>query len=272
MPALGINSTWGREDFSAVLIEGLRQESALLRAGATLIVVQGRNASIPRILVDPDADWVAELAELPSDPGDADVLTLTPRKIGSIVNLSTESIEDAPLNELDAVGRSMVRGVASKLDVRAFSNLASTAIAPAGLRSVETALPTATVTEISVESLIQGVGTLRGLGARPDVVFIATQDLTALELAATSSAYNGAMSIEGPAIASISGARLIGTPAMPAGVALIAEARYLVIGVRRDIAVDFSEHSSFSSHAVAARATGRLDLAVSDPAATLLLV
>lgn len=74
MPAVGINATWGREDFSAVLIEGLRQESALLAAGATLIVVQGRTAHIPRVLVDPEADWVAELAELPSNAGDADVL------------------------------------------------------------------------------------------------------------------------------------------------------------------------------------------------------
>ncbi len=271
MPNLGVNSTWGREDFSAVLIEGLRQESALLQAGATLIVVNGRNASIPRIKVDPDADWVGELEELPSDPGDADVLTLTPKKIGNLVNLSRESIEDAPLNELDAVGRSMVRGVASKLDARAFSTSAATATAPAGLRSAGTALPTAAVTEIGVASLITGVGTLRGLGARPDVIFIAAQDLTALELAAVSGGYNGAMSIEGPGIASISGARLISTPALPAGTALIAQASYLVIGVRRDIAVDFSEHSSFSSDAVAARVTGRLDWAVSDPAATLIL-
>lgn len=93
-------------------------------SGATRVIANGRTIHVPRLLVAPDADWTAELAELPSDAGDADTLELTPRKIGNVVALSTESIEDAPLNELDAVGRAMVRGVATKVDSRFFSNSA----------------------------------------------------------------------------------------------------------------------------------------------------
>ena len=72
---------------------------------------------------------------MPSDAGNADTLALVPRKIGNVVTLSNESIEDASVNELDSVGAAMVRGVATKVDARAFSTSAATAIAPAGLLS-----------------------------------------------------------------------------------------------------------------------------------------
>ena len=48
----------------------------VLRAGANRVVVKGRSGHYPRVLINPDADWVAELTELPSDAGDADVIEL----------------------------------------------------------------------------------------------------------------------------------------------------------------------------------------------------
>jgi len=263
MPALGVTATWGRQDWSATLIEALTAESALLRSGATRVIVQGRTAHIPRVLVDPSAAWSAELAELPSNAGSADVLVLTPKKLGNVVNLSRESIEDAAVDELDAVGRSMIRGVASQLDSRFFSALAATATEPAGIRSY--VLPTGAVVTISVEALIRAVGNIEALGGRPDTIFINPADLIDLRISATSSAYTGsAISIEGPGVASVAGATLIAAPALPAGIALICEARYIVVGIRRDIAVDFSEHSAFSKDAVTARVTARVDWAPSD--------
>lgn len=35
MPPLGVNAAWGAEQWSSVLIEGLQEESALLRGGVT---------------------------------------------------------------------------------------------------------------------------------------------------------------------------------------------------------------------------------------------
>jgi HK97 family phage major capsid protein len=67
----------------------------LLASGASRVVADGRSVRVPRLLVDPDADWVAELTELPSDAGDTDALELVPKKIGNAITVSTESIEDA---------------------------------------------------------------------------------------------------------------------------------------------------------------------------------
>ena len=110
MPAPVVTAVWGQESWSSTLIEALSLESALLRAGANRVLTDGRVVHVPRLLVNPDADWVGELQELPSDAGDADTLALVPRKLGGIATLSRESIEDAAVDELNAIGQAMVQG------------------------------------------------------------------------------------------------------------------------------------------------------------------
>jgi len=269
MPALGVNATWGRQEWSNLLIESLSAESALLRSGATRVIVQGRSAFVPRLLVAPTSAWVAELAELPTDAGSADTIELLPKKLGDVIAVSNEAIADSAVNELDSVGASLVRGLANQLDARAFSTAAATAIAPAGLRAV--ALPTSSSPDISIEALIRAVGSIEALGGVPDVAFVNPADMTELRLAGTSSAYNGAMSIEGPGLASVAGARLISTNGLPAGVAMVAEARFVLVGVRQDAEVAFSSDHAFSRDAVSARVVARLDWEIADPQAVHVL-
>ena len=128
------------------------------------------------MLVNPDADWVAELAELPSNAGDADTLEPTPEKIGNVIQLSRESIEDSAVAELDAVGRAMVRGVAIKVDARFFSPAAATATAPAGIFA--TTLPSGGAT-VDIDGLIGAVG-VRAAGGLADAIFISPSGLTTI--------------------------------------------------------------------------------------------
>ncbi len=97
----GLSTTWGQEDWSSTLIEALVLASALLRAGATRVTTDARVVHCPRLKVHPAAAWVAEMQQIPSDSGDADTLVLVPRKVGNVLNLSTESIEDASIDELN---------------------------------------------------------------------------------------------------------------------------------------------------------------------------
>jgi HK97 family phage major capsid protein len=55
------------------------------------------------------------------------------------------------------------------------------------------------------------------------------------------------------------------TPALNAGEVLVADMRYVVLAVRRDASVDFSEDALFTSDGVAARVTMRIDWGVGDP-------
>lgn len=264
MPNPGLSSTWGAQSWSPVLIQALSAESALLRSAATRVVIAGRVAHLPRILLDGQASWTAELAEIPSNAGDADTIVLTPRALKNLVVLSNESIADAAVNELDAVGASLVRGVASQLDARAFSSAAATATAPRGLLA-EPGIPTSAPTEITVESLFRAAGDIEGRGGRPDTAWLNPLDLTELRIAAVGSAYNQSTTVEAGGVEMIGGLRLIGTPALPASKALVAESRFVLLAIRQDATVDFSGHHSFGRDGQSVRVVMRTDFAVADP-------
>ena len=94
----GLATTWGREDWSTTLIEALVLQSALLRAGATRITTDARVVHCPAPQ-GPSGRGMGRRAQ--SDPerlGDADTLVLVPRKVANVLNLSTESIEDASID------------------------------------------------------------------------------------------------------------------------------------------------------------------------------
>ena len=52
---------------------------------------------------------------------------------------------------------------------------------------------------------------------------------------------------------------------MSAGTAIVAEARFVQVAIRRDATVDFSSDAAFTSDAVMARVTMRIDWSVGDP-------
>jgi len=256
-----LNSTWGREDWSRVLIEALGQESSVALGGVRLISAAGRTLHVPRIVTDPTADWRAELAELPSDAGNADTIELTPKKLGNVVVLSRESIEDSPVSELNSVGRSMVRGIAQKVDAKFFSAEAATATAPAGILNDAT-LP-ATVGMVNIDRLIGAVGGIGGEGGVASVIWVSPADLTSLRKATVSGGF-AISDPSAPGIERIAGVQLVMTAALPAGVAVAADSRYVVAAVRRDASVEFSQDAAFSRDAVMARVTMRLDWQVAD--------
>jgi HK97 family phage major capsid protein len=261
MASPGLTTTWGQEAWSDTLIEALSAESAVLRAGATRVIAPGRVIHVPRLLVDPAADWVAELTNLPSDAGNADTVVLTPKKVANLIELSRESVEDASINELDAVGRSMVRGVAKKVDERFFSNSAATATAPAGIRNYT--LPGSATPNPDVAGILDAIGAITTAGGVADTVFINATDLTTLRKAVVAGGY-AISDPTAPGVERVGGAQLIPAP-LTAGICIVCEARYISLAVRRDASVDFSEDASFGKDAVAARVTMRVDWAPADP-------
>jgi HK97 family phage major capsid protein len=263
MPSPGLSATWGRESWSPVLIQALSNESVLLRAGANRVVADGRVIHVPRMLINPDADWVGELVELPTNAGDADTLELQPRKIGNVVSLSRESIEDSAVAELDAVGAAMVRGVATKVDARFFSPSAATATAPAGIFA--TTLPSGGATA-DINGLIGAVGVVGAAGGNANAIFLSPADLTKIRQETVAGGF-GISDPTAPGVERIAGATLYQTPALNVGEVLVADTRYVVLAIRRDASVDFSEDALFTSDGVAARVTMRVDWGVGDPAA-----
>jgi HK97 family phage major capsid protein len=266
MPSPALTSTWGQQEWATTLIEALYVEAVLLRAGANRVTTDGRVVHVPRLLVAPDADWVAELAELPSNAGEADTLDLTPKKIGNVIALSNESIEDSSASQLDRIGRAMVRGVATKMDRKAFSTDRVEARAPAGLFSEENRVPTFRQREgVLLRTLITGIGAIAGRGGTPNAVFVSAEDATALRLEALTGSYATLADPTAPGIERVGGAQMYVTPALSRGNALVADMNYVTVAIRRDASVDFSPDAGFSRDATLARVTMRVDWAPSDP-------
>ncbi len=266
MPMPTVTATWGRESWSAVLLEPLYQQSALLSAPVTRVVTDGRVVHIPRVLVDPVADWTAELAELPTDAGSGDTLQLVPKKVGDVIVVSNESIEDSSVGQLNAVGRMLVRGVSKKLDATFFDAAASTALRPAGIRNGT--LPGGTGA-VDVEGLIGAVGAVAAAGGTADTIFVSAADLTALRQSVVAGGY-AISDPTAPGVERIAGAQLVTAP-LPAGTAIVAQADVLVVAVARDIAVEFSSDAGFGVDGTACRITARFDWAVGDPAGVYVL-
>jgi len=60
--------------------------------------------------------------------------------------------------------------------------------------------------------------------------------------------------------------------ALPAGIAIVADTRYVVGAVSRNARVEFSGHAEWTRDAVSARVTMRVDWAVADENALYLLL
>jgi HK97 family phage major capsid protein len=271
MPNLGLNTTWGAEEWAAYVVDHLGAQSVLLRAGARLVPVRGRVAHIPKVLTDGTADWVAEGTEIPSSAPTGDTLDLVPKKLANVVSLSNESIEDAPVNELDAVGNALTRSVATAIDAKAFTADAATAIAPAGLLGLGL---TPAVGPVSIDNIITAVGTVEDVGAVASAVFINPLDLTDLRLVKEIAGSNRPVlqpDLQAGGAERIAGATLWPTPTLPRGSAVIGDASQIVVGVRRDIDVQFSAHAKFTADSVVARVTARADWGVNDERGLVLL-
>lgn len=265
----GLSTVWGAENWSETLISALQLQSAVLQANTSRVVTDSRVVHIPRLKVYPAASWVAELEEIPSDSGDADTLALVPRKCANVLTLSTEAIEDAPISELDAVGQAMVRGVARQVDEAFFSANAETATVPAGVLSY--ALPGEAV-DMSIDAVLDGIGAIQGVGGSPDAVFLNPSDLTGLrkQKATGTGQYllaPDAASLQGGGAEHIGGAQLYPTIGLAAGHAVVADSKFIQMAIRRDATVDFSADAAFTSDAVVARVTMRLDWSIGDPQA-----
>jgi HK97 family phage major capsid protein len=271
MPNLGINATWGQQQWAQFVLDHLRVESVLLRAGARFLPIGGRVAHVPRTLTDGVASWVPEGTEIPSSAPTGDELVLTPRKLANVVSLSRESIADAPVSELDAVGVALTRSVATSLDVKAFSTDAATADAPGGLRSVATALPAA-VAPIDLDGILRSIGTVGEVGAVATAALVSPADLTALRLEESTTGEKLLQpDIQAAGAERIGGAALLATPALPTGTAIIGDMAQVIVGVRSDVEVLFSSEAQFTRDSVVARVTARLDVGVNDARGLLVL-
>lgn len=266
MPSPGLAATWGADQFATFVLDHLAQESVVFASGARRINITGKTAHVPRLNSDGTAAWTAENAEIASSAPDADEIVLAPKKLADVVTISNESIDDAEVEVLDQVGLALTRAVGTALDTAVFDATAASAVRPAGLRSAAYTLPGAAATAIgdaaSVDLLLDGIGAIRNAGGRANAIYMNAGDLTELTKLKEASGSNRPLlqpDVTQEGRYTLGGATLWPVPGFPAEAAIVADASQLVVGVRKDIAVEFSSDAKFTADGVAARVTARFD-------------
>lgn len=257
----GLGAATTPEEWATYVLDHLSYESVLLASGARRVDTSAKQIHVPRLTSDGAAGWYDELDEIgPGDPT-GDDLVLTPKKCAALTVISNETVLDSNPSVLASVGDAMTRAVALEADRALFAG--GGALAPDGFLN-DTSL-TASGTTVDYASIVTGAGVVRAAGGAPDVLYLAAADYTALQLAtgADDRPLIQPDASQGAA-ASVAGLRIHPTPALTAGVAVVAQADQIIVAVRSDASVTFSGEAKFTQDATIARVIARVDGGIAD--------
>ena len=96
-------------------------KSVGFRSGFRVISTARDSVIVPRLTADAASGWYAEGATFTETDPTADQVTATPSKLAAITALSNEVIADSDPAILDVVGQSLIRSLALKFDLGAFT-------------------------------------------------------------------------------------------------------------------------------------------------------
>ena len=97
------------------VIDLARNQSVLMRAGARTMQMRTGEVRMMRITKDPEVQWVGEAKKIPMTESAFGLITLRARKMGTLVSLSREMIEDAP-NAQEIINRQFSAQIALEID------------------------------------------------------------------------------------------------------------------------------------------------------------
>lgn len=208
------------------------------------------------------ADWYDELEEIgPGDP-EGDDLVLTPRKVAALATVSNEAVMDSNPQVLDTIGMSMTRAIWLEADNALFTGGGT--LAPSGVLNHPPTLQNVSGS-VSYENIVRAGGGISAYGGVPTSVSVHPTNYVQLQLATGGD--------DRPLIqpdanqggaATVAGYRIWQTPAVGAGTALVAQADQIVVALRSDATVTFSNEVKFAEEATVARVIARIDGGVND--------
>lgn len=134
------------EDYGRLIVRPLQRASVALEV-TTAVRTDSHEWRAPVVTEDATANWYSENDDMSGDDPVFAEVTATPRKIGSVIKISSELSEDSSPEAGEQVGLSIARGIARKLDLTFFGDLTTGAPGDPTPKGLET-LSEATLTLI----------------------------------------------------------------------------------------------------------------------------
>ena len=140
----------------AEMLEPLRAENVMVKAGADFIENLNTNLQIP-ILTGNNVGWAGEIEEASDSGAGSDSIILTPKRITAYLPISKEFLAVDSLGAEAKLRKDLIAAVASQLEATMLSADAGTAVKPAGLFNGLTAGTVANYKDIcDLEADIEG--------------------------------------------------------------------------------------------------------------------
>lgn len=284
---LGTGRAFTPAEAGAYFIDKLAAESVGLLSGMTVVRTDRRELQVPRLTADAGTKWAAEGEDLLTSDMVADTLTATPRKLAALNVISNEVRTDSVPAILNALGVSMVRALALRLDRGIFEG-SGTAPEIRGLRNTSgigsISMGTNGGALTNLDAIADALGLLAGNNARASAIAMHPRTWQSLSKIKTATGSNAPVLTTGGTLADGITRALFGVPVYltsqlsvteTQGTAINASSIYVyaadrvMVVVRSDATVEVDTSAAFRTDEALVRAIVRADLVVPDAAAVV---
>jgi HK97 family phage major capsid protein len=107
-------------EYANFIFDRLRAHSVLLASGARVVPTERQSEVFPQLTAAASPGWYAEGATFTEGDPTMTTITATPKKVGHIVAMSNELIDDSDPSALDVIQQNLLKIMALKFDLGAF--------------------------------------------------------------------------------------------------------------------------------------------------------
>lgn len=251
-------------EYAQFLYETLSAQAVAVQSGVQRVQTNRHEIHIPRLLTDVPAAWTSEGADLtPADPT-ADSYVVNPSKVTAFTKVSNESVHDSDPAILEALGRSMTKSLALKID-KAFFEGSGTAPEPEGM-SGQSGINTVVLTAApaNLDWAADAIGALAADNASAGAIVMHPTDyLTAAKLKEGTASNRTLLQTSVGNAGDASSLVIHGVPVyqstqVTAGSAYVYDPSLVYLVVRGDIQIEVDNSVYFGSDSTAVRARARV--------------
>lgn len=258
----------GTEHMGDAFIDALHARSVVMNLGPTILSGLTESISIPRLATSATAAWIAGdgadgLTE--STPG-FDAVTLSPKTVGGLVNISRRTVLQGNPDAENAVRNDLAQVIAAELDKAALqgtgaSNQPTGITSTSGITTDTFAAAAPTFAEI-----VAMEGDLLGSNVDAARAAYVTTPALAVSLKTTAKASNQAVFIweagSEPGVGIVNGLRAVATANVPAGKVILGNFADLIMGLWGAVDIEVNPYADFAKGTVSVRAFASVDFGV----------
>jgi len=283
----GAGRAFTPQEAASYFIDRLHAASVGLASGFTVVRTDRREVAIPRLTADSGAKWAIEGEDLLTSDMVSDTLVATPRKLAALNILSNEVRMDSVPAILNAVGQSMVRALALKLDLGIFEG-SGTAPEIRGLKNTSgigsISMGTNGGALSNLDAIADALGLLTANNASPSAIAMAPRSWQTLSKVKTATGSNQPVLTTGGTMAEGITRSLFGVPvyltsqlsvaetqgtASNASSIYVYDAAQIIAVIRNDATVEVDSSAAFRTDESLVRCILRADVVVPNPAAVV---